>query len=226
MPSAICCVLQGRPGRLLVSVDEARSSLAGCARGPADRPADITGSIRSIEQLGTDEFARLRFGVGRGDARGTWPITCSPRFDRDEGLSFRCDRPGGRCRRRFVSDASRRYEHVQSAKTRTKTVSRRKETGSSTIRFLLAAKRQPSVHKESHERKQTVRARLLVTPDAPPRGDRSAYAYRADITALRQQQYCSRPRPRTGPAASSRTRSGITAKPPTSSRRSAVRLAT
>ncbi len=58
--------------------------MAGCARGAADSAGGHNGLKSLIEQLGTDEFARLRFGVGRGDARRDLADHVLAVFDKDE----------------------------------------------------------------------------------------------------------------------------------------------
>ncbi len=85
---------------LLVIVDEAQLEL-GRLRTRASGSAGGHNGLKSlIEQLGTDEFARLRFGVGRGDARRDLADHVLATFDRDEAACrVRGDRPGGRCRR-------------------------------------------------------------------------------------------------------------------------------
>ena len=85
---------------LLVIVDEVQLEL-GRLRTRASGSAGGHNGLKSlIEQLGTDEFARLRLGVGRGDERRNLADHVLDTFDRDEAASrVRGDRPGGRCRR-------------------------------------------------------------------------------------------------------------------------------
>ena len=69
---------------LLVIVDEVQLEL-GRLRTRARGSAGGHNGLKSlIEQLGTDEFARLRFGVGRGDARRDLANHVLATFDRDE----------------------------------------------------------------------------------------------------------------------------------------------
>ena len=69
---------------LLVIVDEVQLEL-GRLRTRASGSAGGHNGLKSlIEQLGTDEFARLRFGVGRGDARRNLADHVLDTFDRDE----------------------------------------------------------------------------------------------------------------------------------------------
>ncbi len=69
---------------LLVIVDEVQLEL-GRLRTRARGSAGGHNGLKSlIEQLGTDEFARLRFGVGRGDARRDLADHVLATFDQDE----------------------------------------------------------------------------------------------------------------------------------------------
>jgi len=69
---------------LLVIVDEVQLEL-GRLRTRARGSAGGHNGLKSlIEQLGTDEFARLRFGVGRGDARRDLADHVLATFDKDE----------------------------------------------------------------------------------------------------------------------------------------------
>ena len=69
---------------LLVVVDEVQLEL-GRLRTRARGSAGGHNGLKSlIEQLGTDEFARLRFGVGRGDARRDLADHVLATFDQDE----------------------------------------------------------------------------------------------------------------------------------------------
>jgi PTH1 family peptidyl-tRNA hydrolase len=54
---------------LLVIVDEAQLELGRLRARPSGSAGGHNGLKSLIEQLGTDQFARLRIGVGRGDAR-------------------------------------------------------------------------------------------------------------------------------------------------------------
>jgi len=69
---------------LLVIVDEAQLEL-GRLRTRASGSAGGHNGLKSlIEQLGTEQFARLRVGVGRGDARRDLADHVLATFDKDE----------------------------------------------------------------------------------------------------------------------------------------------
>ena len=69
---------------LLVIVDEVQLEL-GRLRARGSGSAGGHNGLKSlIEQLGTDEFARLRLGVGRGDGRRNLGDHVLDTFDRDE----------------------------------------------------------------------------------------------------------------------------------------------
>jgi peptidyl-tRNA hydrolase, PTH1 family len=69
---------------LLVIVDEVQLEL-GRLRARGSGSAGGHNGLKSlIEQLGTDEFARLRLGVGRGDERRNMGDHVLDTFDRDE----------------------------------------------------------------------------------------------------------------------------------------------
>ena len=69
---------------LLVIVDEVQLEL-GRLRARGSGSAGGHNGLKSlIEQLGTDEFARLRLGVGRGDERRNLADHVLDTFDRDE----------------------------------------------------------------------------------------------------------------------------------------------
>ena len=71
-------------GDLLVIVDEAQLEL-GRLRARADGSAGGHNGLKSlIEQLGTDQFPRLRIGVGRGDMRRDLADHVLGRFEADE----------------------------------------------------------------------------------------------------------------------------------------------
>ena len=71
-------------GDLLVIVDDVNLEL-GRLRTRANGSAGGHNGLKSaIEALGTDEFARLRVGVGRGDARRDLADHVLTKFDRDE----------------------------------------------------------------------------------------------------------------------------------------------
>ena len=69
---------------LLVIVDEAQLDL-GRLRARANGSAGGHNGLKSlIQQLGTDQFPRLRIGVGRGDARRDLADHVLATFDKDE----------------------------------------------------------------------------------------------------------------------------------------------
>jgi peptidyl-tRNA hydrolase, PTH1 family len=69
---------------LLVIVDEAQLQL-GRLRTRAEGSAGGHNGLKSlIEQLGTDQFPRLRIGVGRGDTRRDLADHVLAKFDEDE----------------------------------------------------------------------------------------------------------------------------------------------
>jgi peptidyl-tRNA hydrolase, PTH1 family len=69
---------------LLVVVDEVQLDL-GRLRTRANGSAGGHNGLKSlIEQLGTDRFARMRIGVGRGDARRDLADHVLATFDKDE----------------------------------------------------------------------------------------------------------------------------------------------
>ena len=69
---------------LLVIVDEAQLEL-GRLRARAEGSAGGHNGLKSlIEQLGTDQFPRLRVGVGRGDTRRDLADHVLARFENDE----------------------------------------------------------------------------------------------------------------------------------------------
>ena len=57
------------PAGLLVVVDEVQLEVGRLRARPSGSAGGHNGLKSLIEQLGTEEFARLRIGVGRGDAR-------------------------------------------------------------------------------------------------------------------------------------------------------------
>jgi PTH1 family peptidyl-tRNA hydrolase len=71
---------------LLVIVDEAQLELGRLRTRPSGSAGGHNGLKSLIEQLGTDEFARLRVGVGRGDARRDLADHVLATFDGDEQL--------------------------------------------------------------------------------------------------------------------------------------------
>ena len=69
---------------LLVIVDEVQLELGRLRTRGSGSAGGHNGLKSLIEQLGTDEFARLRFGVGRGDARQDLADHVLATFDKDE----------------------------------------------------------------------------------------------------------------------------------------------
>jgi peptidyl-tRNA hydrolase, PTH1 family len=74
---------------LLVVVDEAALPLGRLRARPRGSAGGHNGLKSLIEQLGTDEFARLRVGVGRGDARRNLADHVLSKFDPDERDTIR-----------------------------------------------------------------------------------------------------------------------------------------
>ena len=71
-------------GDLLVIVDEVQLELGRLRARPDGSAGGHNGLKSVIEQLGTDRFARLRIGVGRGDARRDLADHVLASFDKDE----------------------------------------------------------------------------------------------------------------------------------------------
>jgi PTH1 family peptidyl-tRNA hydrolase len=69
---------------LLVVVDEAQLELGRLRTRGSGSAGGHNGLKSLIEQLGTEEFARLRIGVGRGDARRDLADHVLATFDKDE----------------------------------------------------------------------------------------------------------------------------------------------
>ncbi len=69
---------------LLVVVDEVQLELGRLRARPSGSAGGHNGLKSLIEQLGTQEFARLRVGVGRGDSRRDLADHVLATFDRDE----------------------------------------------------------------------------------------------------------------------------------------------
>ncbi len=69
---------------LLVVVDEAQLELGRLRTRGSGSAGGHNGLKSLIEQLGTEEFARLRLGVGRGDARRDLADHVLATFDKDE----------------------------------------------------------------------------------------------------------------------------------------------
>ena len=69
---------------LLVIVDEVQLELGRLRTRGSGSAGGHNGLKSLIEQLGTDQFARLRFGVGRGDARRDLADHVLATFDKDE----------------------------------------------------------------------------------------------------------------------------------------------
>jgi len=72
------------PSDLLVVVDEAQLELGRLRVRPDGSAGGHNGLKSLIQQLGTDRFARLRIGVGRGDARRDLADHVLATFDRAE----------------------------------------------------------------------------------------------------------------------------------------------
>jgi peptidyl-tRNA hydrolase, PTH1 family len=69
---------------LLVIVDEVQLELGRLRARPNGSAGGHNGLKSLIQQLGTDQFARLRIGVGRGDARRDLADHVLATFDKDE----------------------------------------------------------------------------------------------------------------------------------------------
>jgi peptidyl-tRNA hydrolase, PTH1 family len=69
---------------LLIIVDEVQLELGRLRTRGSGSAGGHNGLKSLIEQLGTDQFARLRFGVGRGDARRDLADHVLAMFDKDE----------------------------------------------------------------------------------------------------------------------------------------------
>lgn len=69
---------------LLVVVDDANLELGRLRTRAAGSAGGHNGLKSAIAQLGTEDFARLRVGVGRGDARRDLADHVLAKFDRDE----------------------------------------------------------------------------------------------------------------------------------------------
>jgi peptidyl-tRNA hydrolase, PTH1 family len=69
---------------LLVVVDEVQLDLGRLRARPGGSAGGHNGLKSLIEQLGTEEFSRLRIGVGRGDARRDLADHVLAIFEKDE----------------------------------------------------------------------------------------------------------------------------------------------
>ena len=69
---------------LLVIVDEVQLELGRLRARPGGSAGGHNGLKSVIEQLGTDQFSRLRIGVGRGDSRRDLADHVLATFERDE----------------------------------------------------------------------------------------------------------------------------------------------
>jgi PTH1 family peptidyl-tRNA hydrolase len=69
---------------LLVVVDEVNLELGRLRTRATGSAGGHNGLKSAIEQLGTEDFARMRIGVGRGDARRDLADHVLAKFDRDE----------------------------------------------------------------------------------------------------------------------------------------------
>jgi PTH1 family peptidyl-tRNA hydrolase len=75
-------------GDLLAIVDEVQLELGRLRTRPNGSAGGHNGLKSLIQQLGTDRFARLRIGVGRGDARRDLADHVLASFDRNERPSI------------------------------------------------------------------------------------------------------------------------------------------
>jgi peptidyl-tRNA hydrolase, PTH1 family len=75
---------QVEPADLLVIVDEVALPLGRLRARPRGTAGGHNGLKSVIEQLGTNEFPRLRLGVGRGDGRRDLADYVLSKFDADE----------------------------------------------------------------------------------------------------------------------------------------------
>ncbi len=75
-------------GDLLAIVDEVQLELGRLRTRPDGSAGGHNGLKSLIQQLGTDRFARLRIGVGRGDARRDLADHVLASFDRNERPSI------------------------------------------------------------------------------------------------------------------------------------------
>ena len=71
-------------GDLLVVVDEVQLDLGRLRARPSGSAGGHNGLKSLVQQLGTDAFARLRIGVGRGDARRDLADHVLATFGQDE----------------------------------------------------------------------------------------------------------------------------------------------
>ena len=69
---------------LLVVVDDVNLELGRLRTRSTGSAGGHNGLKSAIEQLGTEEFARMRIGVGRGDTRRDLADHVLAKFDRDE----------------------------------------------------------------------------------------------------------------------------------------------
>ena len=72
------------PSGLLVVVDDVNLELGRLRTRATGSAGGHNGLKSTIEQLGTEDFARMRIGVGRGDARRDLADHVLTKFDRDE----------------------------------------------------------------------------------------------------------------------------------------------
>jgi PTH1 family peptidyl-tRNA hydrolase len=101
---------------MLVVVDEAALPLGRLRARPRGRAGGHNGLKSLIEQLGTDEFSRLRVGVGRGDARRDLADHVLSTFDPDERETIQAAvRRAADAAEMFVSDGIERVMNTFNA---------------------------------------------------------------------------------------------------------------
>jgi PTH1 family peptidyl-tRNA hydrolase len=79
---------QVEPADILVVVDEVALPLGRLRVRPRGSAGGHNGLKSIIEQFGTDEFPRLRVGIGRGDARRNLADHVLSKFDPDERVTI------------------------------------------------------------------------------------------------------------------------------------------
>ena len=191
-----------------------RQPAAGRLRARAGGSEGGHNGLRSIaEHLGTTEYRAAAHGRGPRRYDGaTWRTTCWPGSSPTNVRDRRRDRPGRRCRRSCGSPTglANGDEHVQSRwKTNAGDVARHAPC-------RLSVRGRPDVQKEAHEHCTSVRTRLYrSTRHHRGRAGRTAHAGRRQSSnALAAPSKG----PRTGAAASSPTKSAVSARASTSSK--------